>query len=228
MKDAINELDSAQRNNKPASETLSLQRRLRELRDSLEFGGDASTLVELEKREIDRLAELLNSAWKKELGTDKGNSDWKYITATAITRVGVVLIIIYLVQILMNFYRYNTRLVTYYNSRRDLLTLWDGKQRNMTSLEAALSPARIDFGKEPKHPFEDLIKAVAVSAGGHFRLSRGNATIGNRNTPGASVAPRAGQTAVSGARVTPASTTGNRTAPTATPGNRTGPTVTGG
>src|SRR5262249_43736763 len=64
---------------------------------------------------IANLNTLLEAAWKKELETQHGYNDWHYIAATAITRVGVVLIIIYLVQILIGLYRYNSRLATYYN-----------------------------------------------------------------------------------------------------------------
>jgi hypothetical protein len=142
-----------------------LDRQVGNLRDDTPSPQDLVTtdaLIELEKVDLAKLGELLNGAWLRELSAEKGNGDWKYIVATAITRVGVVLVIVYLVQILMNFYRYNTRLITYYNSRRDLLTLWDGKQRDLKSLEQALAPSKIDFGKEPRHPLEDVIKAAGA------------------------------------------------------------------
>ena len=70
---------------------------------------------------------LLHEAWEKELLSQRGYSDSRYIIATAITRIGVVLVIIFLAQVLIGLYRYNTRLITFYNSRRDLLQVWDGK-----------------------------------------------------------------------------------------------------
>jgi hypothetical protein len=69
--------------------------------------------------------------------------DW----ATAITRVGVVLIIVFLVQILMGLYRYNTRLVTYYNSRRDLIALWEGKTEGLKVLEQLFTAPNINWAK---------------------------------------------------------------------------------
>jgi hypothetical protein len=141
-----------------------IDRQISRIRDdqSPQDSRTAAAMIELEQTDLNKLGALLNNAWEKELGTEKGNGDWKYIVATAITRVGVVLVIVYLVQILMNFYRYNTRLITHYNSRRDLLVLWDGKQRDLKNLEQALAPSKIDFGKEPKHPLEDITKAAAA------------------------------------------------------------------
>jgi hypothetical protein len=120
----------------------------------------ATSMVETQQKEVENLRALLDDVRKKDLLSDRGYSDWRYIVATAITRVGVVLIIVFLVQILMGLYRYNTRLVAYYSSRRDLLTLWEGDHKTLKSLDAVLAPPRVDFGKEPKHPLEDIIKAV--------------------------------------------------------------------
>jgi hypothetical protein len=106
------------------------------------------------------LTGLMEQVWKSELLAEHGYSDWRYIVATAITRVGVVLIIVFLVQILMGLYRYNTRLITYYNSRRDLLSLWEGDQKKLLPLNNVMAPPTFDFGKDPKHPLEDLIRAI--------------------------------------------------------------------
>jgi hypothetical protein len=107
-----------------------------------------------------RMNELLNDAWMKELALERPYNDWRYIVATAITRVGVVLIIVFLVQILMGLYRYNTRLTTFYNSRKDLLRVWNGQTGDLAKLSDILAPPRIDFGRDPKHPLEDIIRAI--------------------------------------------------------------------
>jgi hypothetical protein len=116
-------------------------------------------------KQIGKLDALLGLAWAKELQSERGYNDWKYITATAITRVGVVLIIIYLVQILMGLYRYNMRLAAYYNAKHDVLTLWDGNSATLKRLDEIIGPPKVDFGKEPKHPLEDLLKAVGSKIG---------------------------------------------------------------
>jgi hypothetical protein len=110
--------------------------------------------------QLESISKLQDEILRKELLPNERIGDWHYIAATAITRVGVVLIIVFLVQILMGLYRYNTRLMTYYSSRRDLLTLWEGDQKALKPLEQIMAPPKIDFGKEPKHPLEDLLKAI--------------------------------------------------------------------
>jgi hypothetical protein len=127
----------------------------------------AATMIAKQEGQIEKTTQLFDDAWKKEVNADHGYSDWRYVVATAITRIGVVLIIVFLVQILMGLYRYNTRLITYYNSRRDLLVLWEGKAEGLKTLDNFLASPKIDFGKEPKHPLEDIIRA----AGGVFQKS---------------------------------------------------------
>jgi Tfp pilus assembly protein PilO len=117
------------------------------------------------KERIVKLNALLEPAWKKELETQRGYSDWHYIAATAITRVGVVLIIIYLVQILIGLYRYNTRLATYYSAKQDVLGLWDGNPTSLKRLDEIMGSPKFDFGKEPRHPLEDLLKAAGSKMG---------------------------------------------------------------
>jgi hypothetical protein len=133
----------------------------------------ATTLIDEEQKQVDELRKMLSEVWKKELLSDRGYGDWRYIVATAITRVGVVLIIVFLVQILMGFYRYNTRLTAYYNSRRDVLALWKGDKTGLKALHEVLTMPNIDFGKEPRHPLEDIIKAVGAQLGSS--ISRTNA-----------------------------------------------------
>jgi hypothetical protein len=96
-------------------------------------------MIESEVDQLSKQNELLLQAWNKELSSEHGYNDWRYITATAITRVCVVLIIVYLVQIMMRLYRYNTRLIAYYNSRRDLLALWDGSIKSLKPLDEIMA-----------------------------------------------------------------------------------------
>jgi hypothetical protein len=102
---------------------------------------------------------LLNDAWTRQLASEHGYKDTRYLIATAITRIGVILVIVFLVQILIGLYRYNTRLITFYSSRNDALQLWDGKPASIEKFQKIMLP-NIDFGREPKHPLEDLMRQV--------------------------------------------------------------------
>ena len=76
-----------------------------------------------------------------------------------------MLIIIYLVQILIGLYRYNTRLATYYSAKQDVLGLWDGNPTSLKRLDEIMGSPKFDFGKEPRHPLEDLLKAAGSKMG---------------------------------------------------------------
>lgn len=142
-------------------------------RSSVAPGSSASAqqMIATAEANVKTLNGLLGDVWKAELLAEHGYNDWRYIVATAITRLGVVLIIVFLVQILMGLYRYNTRLIAYYNSRRDLLTLWEGDPKKLQPLNAVMAPPTFDFGKDPKHPLEDLIRAIGGQVNKSVRSS---------------------------------------------------------
>jgi hypothetical protein len=70
------------------------------------------------------------------------------LIAAGITRFGVLAITIYLVQILLNLYRYNVRVSGFYLSRADALTIMDHPAKKISDISKNLAPA-VDFGKEP-------------------------------------------------------------------------------
>jgi hypothetical protein len=43
-----------------------------------------------------------------------------------------------------------------------VLNLWDGNPTSLKRLDEIMGPPKFDFGKEPKHPLEDLLKAAGV------------------------------------------------------------------
>jgi outer membrane murein-binding lipoprotein Lpp len=123
--------------------------------------GQSGIQIEIDaaRTALEQDQKLLKEAWTKQLTSSHGYSDTRYLIATAITRIGVILVIVFLVQILIGLYRYNTRLITFYSSRHDALQLWDGKPATIEKLQKIMSP-NIDFGREPKHPLEDLVRQL--------------------------------------------------------------------
>jgi hypothetical protein len=94
------------------------------------------------------------------------------------TRVGAVVLLLFLVQILVPLYRYNMKLSSYYDARADALAILcasraegvaedngadDAHAPVRTSVDtverlvAALSPDSIDFGKAPATPSEHVV-----------------------------------------------------------------------
>lgn len=87
------------------------------------------------------------------------------VISTLSLRIGSVFVLLFLVQILISFYRYNTRLANYYDARADVLQLISpSPEIKFETLVSALSPDVMDFGKMPATPTEqvlDLAKEVA-------------------------------------------------------------------
>lgn len=97
----------------------------------------------------------------------KGNFALYLLVSTISTRIGSVLLLIFLVQILISVYRYSVRLQTYYDARADALLLaHKSDAAELQQIVALLSPERIDFGKSPTAPSEHVFNAFksAVSA----------------------------------------------------------------
>jgi hypothetical protein len=89
---------------------------------------------------------------------------WTFTISSLSTRIGSVLILIFLVQILVNLYRYNIRLAAYYDARADALQLVGSKdEKTLNEYVKVLSPETFDFGKQPRSPADnvmDLLKEV--------------------------------------------------------------------
>jgi hypothetical protein len=88
---------------------------------------------------------------------------------TSVTRFGVVLILVFLVQILVSLYRYNMKLSAFYFGRADALVLFGRLPNTLRALVDIISPDKLDFGKPPRTPAEEaggLLHAWAGYASG--------------------------------------------------------------
>lgn len=84
--------------------------------------------------------------------------DSNYLTATFFTQIGVLTVLIFLVQILISLYKYNTRIIAFYASRLDCIRLWDEKVDSLSSYIELITPA-VDFSRDPRHPIEIFLDA---------------------------------------------------------------------
>jgi hypothetical protein len=83
----------------------------------------------------------------------------QFLISTIVTRIGSVFILLFLVQILITFYRYNVRLANYYDARADALQLVGAaKEATLQNLVSTLSPDVMDFGKMPSTPTEQALE----------------------------------------------------------------------
>jgi hypothetical protein len=101
-------------------------------------------------------------------GTDKSippDAQLVRVVSTLSTRVGAIILLVFLVQILVPLYRYNLRLSSYYEARADALHLiiWSTSTLDAGRLEQLvriLSPDLVHFGAAPTSPIE---QAAAVA-----------------------------------------------------------------
>ena len=125
-----------------------------------------SELAYLEQRR-EKIADERNEARKLVLSGDaspgssgiEGSEDdltaSDLLIATGVTRFGVLIIAVYLVQILINLYRYNTRTAAYYRAHADALLLSNKNPKAMEALHKALVPD-VDYGRLPRTVTQDV------------------------------------------------------------------------
>lgn len=93
--------------------------------------------------------------------------EWQRISRLA-TRLAVIGLLIYLVQLMVNLYRYATRLAAFYKARGDAILLIqvsgasvkEATSLSFDALATSLSPDSVDFGKSPATPNQDLLALV--------------------------------------------------------------------
>lgn len=123
---------------------------------------DTSTLAQLEI-----LANTLADASASMVGVagadSSGEPNWYSFIDQVTVRVTVVVLIIFLVQILVNLFRYGTRLSAFYDARADALVLIGRSGRSVTSSEfsslvMSLAPDSLDFGRSAKTPLDSAVE----------------------------------------------------------------------
>ena len=109
---------------------------------------------------------------------DENLSAFDLLIATGVTRFGVLIIAVYLVQILINLYRYNTRTAAYYLAHADALLLSNKNPKVMEALHKALVPD-VDYGRLPRTMAQNVGTRVSTAArrfwpgrGGPGRMTR--------------------------------------------------------
>lgn len=98
---------------------------------------------------------------------DQAGSLWRNISSLA-ARLAVIALLIYLVNILVNLYRYNMRLAAFYQARRDAIEMALASGADLTSmvqgsladLATSNTPEEVTFGPRPALPTDALLKAI--------------------------------------------------------------------
>lgn len=86
------------------------------------------------------------------------------INPVAITlKLTIAGLLVLLVQILIQLYRFNTKLIVFYSSRRDCIVMSEGDIEKAKEWAELFAPTNLDFGKEPRHPFQEIAEIFRKS-----------------------------------------------------------------
>lgn len=132
------------------------------------YGND----LQIRIRDIESITNPLNSIEEnlQEISTkfadgvnilDGGGNRLSYeiILREAMIRAGAIIILLFLVQILSNLYRYNIRLASFYDARADALLLIEfNAEQNFEKAVEILAPDQLDFGKQAKIPADHVVQ----------------------------------------------------------------------
>ncbi|MDX6611152.1 MAG: hypothetical protein QOD75_338 [Blastocatellia bacterium] len=125
--------------------------------------GSSGALLEYYKTKLaatDKLYENLYEAMTKQISDRTENNKSGLNWSSTILRIGVIGLLVFLTQILVSLYRYNSRLIAFYRSRRDALLIADQKYSDVKQFAELLYPATLDFGKEPSHPIREMVDFI--------------------------------------------------------------------
>ena len=116
---------------------------------------------ELIKDLPDDLVSKIESEYKKyrDLTEAKLSNNNSALISSVSTRIGSVFILLFLVQVLVSMYRYNTKLSAFYDARADVLEIV-GKFESvpLEYISEMLSPDSLDFSKEGKGPADQAVE----------------------------------------------------------------------
>lgn len=119
-----------------------------------------NNLVESPSLEVNNLKEYKNQLketiveLKKDLQNEKippkdsGDANFTLVSLIS-TKIGVAVLLIFLVQILVTLYRYNARLASFYDARADALQIKSFNDDKMKSIISLLAADNLEFTKAP-------------------------------------------------------------------------------
>jgi hypothetical protein len=132
------------------------------IEDNKQFNLSSDIIVQLQKIVEHRGAMITASIDDMKARTANGQN-WNL--SGTILRICIISLIIFLVQILIQLYRYNSRLIAFYSSRRDALLLARGELREGRAFAELLIPTGLDFGREPNHPLYEAARFLSRGRG---------------------------------------------------------------
>lgn len=148
----------------PNSDQRSLMKQL-EQRHSEAKEKDAKLRKDLEKLEYQQLSLTDEPNSTDDAIKPVAINSYSILISAIATRIGSIVLLLFLVRILVPLYRYNVRLSSYFDARADaleLLRLYNRENDNnfFQKLIASLSPEAIDFAEGPPSPTQETLDFV--------------------------------------------------------------------
>jgi hypothetical protein len=100
-------------------------------------------------------------------------------------KVGILVLIVYVMQIMLSFYRYNSKLIAFYGSRREAFIMAAGDLVKFREYCDILFPLNVDFGKAPENPVKSLGDALSSFMKSHQKTSMNERDAGTDSANGA-------------------------------------------
>lgn len=122
-------------------------------------------------------------SWEKDLSLNGAPSDSDGWLKSSVTRLGVLLIIVFLVQILLSVFRYCTRIAAFYHSRSDAMVLIGQSSDDIHHKSRLLNPEKIGFGGHPESPWSAIAKMLWALWGVRAPGDRRNKGMAASNAP---------------------------------------------
>jgi hypothetical protein len=134
-------------------------------------GRDIDDTISKEKNNISGAQQEITRLQKERARIDPSQGEHPWMESVFVqvqaSRIGVILVILFFVNILLNIYRYSFRLAGHYDARADALALAQTPLGpRFEQLARAMSPDTVDFGRAPRNPAEQLLDVAreAVSS----------------------------------------------------------------
>ncbi|MDC0715684.1 hypothetical protein [Nannocystis bainbridge] len=116
----------------------------------------AASVCEAQKAQADKLIEGFAELQKSTAFQSESRLE-TYLITTLSTRVGIVLMLVFLVQILVSLYRYNSRLANACESLADAMFVrHHSPEQSLEKLSKLFASHSVDFGASPKAPLASL------------------------------------------------------------------------
>lgn len=116
------------------------------------------------RRDVDAIDARLEQLQKETIITKPTltvEEQWLSIVSALSTRVGAVVLLLFLVQILVPLYRYYVRLATFFDARADALemyAIYGGAHQDIEACARILAPDSVEFGSAPATPAKDAVE----------------------------------------------------------------------